>query len=213
MGLFRLFWVPAGMGATAGGYVRYPADELLDILALESHRARAFVVGEDLGTVEDAVRHELHERHVLSYRLLWFEPGPPSSYPEQALAAVTTHDLPTIAGLWTGADDDDQRAAGVTPNEEAEGEVRRRLREAAEVDDDAPVADVVLGAYRALSGASSRVLLATLDDALCVTARPNLPGTLEERPNWSLALPRPIEELDAEPGPAAIARCLDERRG
>ena len=110
MGLFRLFWIPSGSGPTTGTYVRYPAAELLDIVALESHRARAFVVGEDLGTVEDAVRAELAERRVLSYRLLWFEREPPEAWPAQALAAVTTHDLPTVAGLWTGADVTAQRA-------------------------------------------------------------------------------------------------------
>jgi 4-alpha-glucanotransferase len=213
MGLFRLFWVPDGDGPAAGGYVRYPARDLLDILALESHRARAFVVGEDLGTVEDAVRSELHERHVLSYRLLWFEPGPPETYPEQAVAAVTTHDLPTIAGLWTGADREDQRAAGVTPNDEGEDHVRRRLQETTGVAEDAAVEDVVIGAHRALAHASSRILLATLDDALRVTERPNIPGTLDGRPNWSLALPRAIEDLDADATPATIARCLDERGG
>src|SRR2546426_7522097 len=93
MGLFRLFWLPAGGGP--GGYVRYLADELLDIVALESHRAGALLVGEDLGPVEDQVRAELAERQVLSYRLLWFEHEPPEEFPEQAVAAVTTHDLPT----------------------------------------------------------------------------------------------------------------------
>src|SRR5207245_2103971 len=77
---------------------------MLDILALESHRAGAYVVGEDLGTVEDFVRRELSERGVLSYRLLWFEPHRPPEFPVQALAAVTTRDLPTVAGLWTAAD-------------------------------------------------------------------------------------------------------------
>ena len=211
MGLFRLFWVPGDAGPADGGYVRYPAHQLLDIVALESHRARAFVVGEDLGTVEDAVRAELHERQVLSYRLLWFEPGPPATYPERALAAVTTHDLPTIAGLWTGSDVEDQRAAGLSPNVEGEDEVRRRLQESTGVATDASVEEVTLGAYRALAGAPSRVLLATLDDALGVTERPNMPGTVDEWPNWSLALPVPIEDVATDDGVAAIAQALDER--
>jgi 4-alpha-glucanotransferase len=213
MGLFRLFWVPPDGGPADGGYVRYPASDLLDIVALESHRARAFVVGEDLGTVEDSVRAELHDRHMLSYRLLWFEPGPPERYPEQALAAVTTHDLPTIAGLWTGSDRDDQRAAGLEPNDESEDQVRRRLQELTGADEDAPVDEVTAAAYRALARAPSRVLLATLDDALGVTERPNLPGTVDERPNWSIALPVPIEELAEDEATASIARSLDARAG
>lgn len=209
MGLFRLFWLPAGGGP--GGYVRYPASELLDILALESHRARAFVVGEDLGTVEDAVRAELHERSVLSYRLLWFEPGAPESYPEQALSAVTTHDLPTVAGVWTRSDRDDQRTAGLEPNEPGEDQVRNRLQHAAGLADDATVEEAVAGAYRALARTPSRVVLATLDDALAVGERPNMPGTVDEWPNWSLALPRPIEDLESAPLADEIARALSRR--
>jgi 4-alpha-glucanotransferase len=206
MGLFRLFWLPAG------GYVRYPAHELLDIVALESHRARAFVVGEDLGTVEDEVRAELHQRKVLSYRLLWFEPEAPEHFPEQAVAAVTTHDLPTIAGMWTGSDVQDQRAAGLHPNEAAEAGVRARLAAAAGVEEGAALDDVTVGAYRALARAPSQVILATLDDALGVAERPNMPGTVDSWPNWSLALPRPIEELPEDPGANAIAEVMREQR-
>ncbi|HEX2063700.1 MAG TPA: 4-alpha-glucanotransferase, partial [Acidimicrobiales bacterium] len=100
MGLFRLFWVPTGARPPEGAYVRYPWKDLVAILALESHRAGAYVVGEDLGTVEDMVREELGARSVMSYRLMWFEPRPPRDYPGRSLAAVTTHDLPTIPGLW-----------------------------------------------------------------------------------------------------------------
>jgi 4-alpha-glucanotransferase len=200
MGLFRLFWVPPGVGPGAGTYVRYPAGELLDILALESYRAGAWVVGEDLGTVEDSVRAELHERHVLSYRLLWFEPGPPSTWPSQAVAAVTTHDLPTIAGLWTGAD---PATAEMT-------EVRGRLQSATGLHDEAAVDDVIVGAHRALAESHSRVLLATLEDAASVTERPNTPGTVDER-NWSTALPMPIEDLMASPRAHAIGDALSHR--
>src|SRR5438552_16826315 len=84
MGLFRLWWIPENGSATDGVYVRYPAKEMLDILALESVRAGAYVVGEDLDTVEPYVRHELAERDVLSYRVLWFEDRPPVEYPPHA---------------------------------------------------------------------------------------------------------------------------------
>src|SRR5262249_50861284 len=100
MGLFRLYWIPRGMSPAAGAYVRYRADDLLPILALESHRAGAVVVGEDLGTVERGTRARLRARRVLSCRVLWFESGKPAVYPRLALSAVTTHDLPTVAGLW-----------------------------------------------------------------------------------------------------------------
>lgn len=213
MGLFRQFWIPAGGGPGAGTYVRYPASELLDILAVESQRAGAFVVGEDLGTVEDSVRIELARRDVLSYRLLWFEPEPPERYPRQALAAITTHDLPTVGGLWTGADLRAQRSIGLEPSEAGEAELRRRLRHAAGLgDEEAPVAEVVEGAYRALARAPSSVVVATLDDALGVEERPNMPGTVGEWPNWSLALPVALEEVEADPSVAAIARSLASGR-
>src|SRR5690606_31201878 len=97
MGLFRLWWIPPGNGPADGAYVRYPAEDLLAILALESERAGAVVVGEDLGTVEPGVRPMLADDHVLSYRLLWFEEDEPQQWPATSMAAVTTHDLPTVA--------------------------------------------------------------------------------------------------------------------
>jgi len=113
MGLFRLFWIPKGAPAAEGAYVRYPVDDLLGILALESHRAKAIVVGEDLGTVESGVREKLAACNVLSSRVLWFESDPPARYPRRAMASITTHDLPTIAGLWTGSDVRAQQQAGL----------------------------------------------------------------------------------------------------
>jgi len=211
MGLFRLFWIPRGMTAADGAFVRYPVDDLLAIVALESHRARAFVVGEDLGTVEGGVRERLAAQRVLSYRLFWFESEPPARYPELALAAVTTHDLPTIAGLWTGTDLEAQRALGWHPNEGGFQWMRARLREFAGVDDSAAVPEVIERTYRLLAGSPCAVVTATLEDALAVPERPNLPGTTTERPNWSLALPAPLEELERHPLPRAIAGALRDR--
>lgn len=212
MGLFRLFWIPLEGGPSDGTYVRYPAAELLDILALESQRAGAFVVGEDLGTVETSVREELAERAVLSYRLLWFEDRPPEHFPQQALAAVTTHDLPTIAGMWTGADLADQQRIGLAPNEKGQEQLRSRLAEVAGVGDGAAVDEITKGAYQALGRAPSRVVVATLDDALGVRERPNMPGTTDQWPNWSLALPAPLEDIEVDPQVAAVAEALAEGR-
>ena len=212
MGLFRLFWIPLAGGPDAGTYVQYPARELLDIVALESARAGAFVVGEDLGTVEEEARAELARRGILSYRLLWFEPDPPERYPRQALAAVTTHDLPTVAGVWTGADFDAQQACGLSPTAEGRAELCDRLRTTAGVADDASPSEVVEGAYRALARAPSRVLVATLDDALEVEERPNMPGTVDQWPNWSLALPLALEDILDDPRPAAVAKTMAAER-
>ncbi len=211
MGLFRLWWVPLGSGdASAGAYVRYPASELLDILALESVRAGCGVIGEDLGTVESGVRPELRRRGLLSYRLAWFESKPPDQYPAQALAALTTHDLPTTAGVWTGADLAEIQDSGRPVNRRAELSVRRRLQRLAGVSDGDPVPVVIERAYAALGRAPSRLVVATLDDATLAVRRPNLPGDLD-RPNWSIPLPRTLEQLRRDPLPRRIAAALNRR--
>ncbi|HWQ55368.1 MAG TPA: 4-alpha-glucanotransferase [Bryobacteraceae bacterium] len=212
MGLFRLFWIPEGAGPADGAYVHYPASDLLDIVALESHRAGAFVVGEDLGTVEGGVRQELAARAILSTRLLWFEDVPPQRYPEQALAGVTTHDLPTAAGLWTGADAAEQRALGRDPGN-GPHEMRERMRRLAGKADGAGLREVILELHRQLARAPSVAVTATLEDALAVERRPNIPSsTTDERPNWSLALPKTLEEIRADPQVRALAGALQTCR-
>ncbi|MDQ3981526.1 MAG: 4-alpha-glucanotransferase, partial [Actinomycetota bacterium] len=211
MGLFRLFWIPEGAGPTEGTYVRYPYEDLLDILALETHRARAYVIGEDLGTVEDVVPQEMAARDILSYRLMWFDERP-SRYPELSLAAVTNHDLPTVAGMWTGEDLQEQTALGLDPNEDAERDVRDRFEEATRLPHDAAPEDAVKKAYELLATAPSAVVVATLEDALAVRRRPNQPGTTDERPNWSLPLPVPIEDLGDRPLVKSVARTIARGR-
>jgi 4-alpha-glucanotransferase len=212
MGLFRLFWVPVGMEPSRGAYVRYDADELLSIVALESVRARAFIVGEDLGTLEEGVREKLAERNVLSYRLLWFESAAPANYPRLSLAAVSTHDLPTIAGLWSGADLEEQRDVGMAVNEEGTARTREHLRNLVDRPEDAAVEEVITRAHERLSEAGSMMVVASLEDALGVERRPNLPGTMNDtRPNWSIALPKPLEEIESDPLVSAVAHSLARR--
>jgi 4-alpha-glucanotransferase len=219
MGLFRLYWIPRGAGPKGGAFVRTRAEELLAILALESERARAFVVGEDLGTVEPGVRETMGEHRVLSYRLAYFEPGAPATFPELALSSITTHDLPTIAGLWTGRDLERSRAAGVEQDEAAQRSLRDKVCALAGLDRGAKATDdpaeqrrelsgIIERAHRALAQAPSRVLLATLDDALALEERPNIPGAPRDSPNWSLALPCPIDDLDERELPVNVAKAL-----
>jgi 4-alpha-glucanotransferase len=205
MGLFRLFWIPPEAEPSLGAYVRYPADELLAILALESHRAQAFVVGEDLGTVEAAARDHLTAHGLLSYRLLWFETEPPSHYPARTLAAVTTHDLPTIAGLWSGADLQAQHDLGLQPNTAGLQAIRQRLQAMTGLPEAAASEEVVLRTHQLLAEAPSAVLLATLEDALAVAERPNMPNTTTEWPNWSRALPCALEAIECHPLVQAVA--------
>jgi 4-alpha-glucanotransferase len=207
MGLFRLFWMPTGATPAEGTYVRYPFQDLLNILALESHRARSYVVGEDLGTVEPFVREEMQRRNIMGYRVLWFEDDP-NSYPDLTMAAVTNHDLPTIAGLWTGSDLRMQQDLGLQPNVGGTIATRDRLRDSLGLADDAPVEEVVGRTYELLSRAPSRILVPTLEDSIGVEERPNQPGSSDERTNWSLALPLPLEDLFEHPLPRRVAQAL-----
>ena len=211
MGLFRLWWIPEEAGAVDGAYVRYPSEDLLDIVALESHRAQAVVVGEDLGTVEPGVAEALEERGILSYKVLWFEEDDPSEWPTGALATVTTHDLPTVAGLWTGSDAEDQLASTGMPEEDVRGG-RVDLLEKLVGDDlteDAGTAEAVEAAYRLLARAPSVLLSLSLEDAVLEERRPNVPGTVE-RENWRIPLPVPVDELDESAEVARLLRLVTE---
>src|SRR5215207_3175299 len=223
MGLFRLFWIPQGAEPAQGTYVRYPADDLLGVLALESVAAGALVVGEDLGTVEHGVRERLAAEGVLSYRLAWFEHGPgrgrrrAADYPRLALAATTTHDLPTAAGFFTGSDLEHLCDIAVaTPGgaEQADQEVQRAsLCELLETEGllepgEESVEALVAALYGFLARTPSMLLAATLEDAVEAHERPNVPGTIDQRPNWSLPLPVRLEDLAADPRVRRLAAIL-----
>lgn len=211
LGLFRLWWIPSEQDPARGAYVRAHTDELLEIVALESDRAGALVIGEDLGTVPSGVRGELRRRRLLSTRLALFERGLPAAYPRQSFAGVTTHDLPTMAGIWSGSDLDDQASSGITPDPDALALLRSRLARAAGVGahDDAPVDEL----HRRVSASPSMLVAATLEDALRVEERPNIPGTVApQRDNWSLALPAPIEDLASHGRVTSLVAALGRDR-
>jgi 4-alpha-glucanotransferase len=211
-GLFRGWWVPAGRPAAQGAYVRYPSDELLAILAVESARAGAWIVGEDLGTIEKGVRETLAEQRILSMRVVYFEEEPPAEFPRRAMALLSTHDLPTLAGVWSGSDLGDQQRAGVAPDAAALGALRKQLERVTGLPPQGEAREMILAAHAALSAAPSAVITATLEDALAVEQRVNLPGTVApQRPNWSLSLPLPVEEIRDDPFVARLASVL--RRG
>lgn len=212
MGLFRQWWVPGGEDPARGAYVRFPWHDLLGICALEAHRAGAFVVGEDLGTVEDRVRAVLAEAGIVGYRLVWFEDDPPARWPVEVLAAVGTHDLPTVAGVWTGADLDDQRDAGLVPDTAAIAGLRRRLAAWTGLSPDADVEEVVAAVHRLLAASPCRLRCATVEDLTLAPRRPNLPGTTAaRRPNWSIPLPLALDELVASPVVRRLAEALGGR--
>lgn len=239
MGLCRLFWVARGLPAAEGAYVSYPFADLQGILALESQRNRCLVMGEDLGTVPDEVRHDLQAIGALSTRLLYFERGvddqltPPQSYPVNAVAAVTTHDLPTLAGYWQGLDIDLRAALHLFPNDAvhnqqivARAEDRARLLGALQREDLLPVAagshlggypamtvDLAAAIYTYLARSPSKLLLVQMEDAFGVLEQPNLPGTVDPvYPCWRLKLPQNLEDWPASAPLQGIVRALRRER-
>ena len=215
MQLWRLYWVPLGGHAGGGVYVHYPVDAMLAVLRLEAHRAGAWVVGEDMGTVASGVRETMADQGMLGYRAALRLPV--DQFPEAVMGASSTHDQATIAGTLTNSDNEDLRRIGKAANfEQLEG-VRRELAAAAGVDPDLPigpeeVAKAVRAQYTRLSECAARVVLASLDDAGAVAERPNMPGTVLQWPNWCLSLPRPVEDLLEEPLAREVAQILDARR-
>jgi 4-alpha-glucanotransferase len=213
LGLFRQWWVPDGADPADGAYVRQATDELLAVLAIESQRAGAIVIGEDLGTVAAGMRRRLASANVLSTRLGFFERRPPTRWPRRSLAAMTTHDLPTVAGVWTGEDLADQARAGVAPNARGLARLRGRLSVLAGVADDAALKEVVVRAHAALGAAPTVLAQATLEDALLEPRRPNLPGTERaQRDNWSRSLPASLEGIERDPFVRRLARAIGTGR-
>lgn len=209
LGIFRQWWVPDGAAPEDGAYVRQQTDELLAVLAIESERAGAVIIGEDLGTVPPGVRRRLAAANVLSTRLALFERRPPSRWPRRSLAAVTTHDLPTVAGVWSGIDLEDQRRSGVTPNAAGLRLLRRRLARVGGVPPDASLDEAVVAVHAAVSGSPSVLAVATLEDALRDPRRPNMPGTTpSQRDNWSRALPVDFAALQIDPNVRALASAM-----
>ena len=213
LGLFRQWWVPDGADPGDGAYVSQPTDELLAVLAIEAERAGAVVIGEDLGTVAPGVRRRLASANVLSTRLALFEPRPPGGWPRKAMAGITTHDLPTVAGTWTGADLADQARAGVHADRRGLALLRRRLARVAGLQPDAPLAGVIEGVHAAVGASPSVLAVATLEDALRLRRRPNLPGTgRAQRDNWSRALPVSLEEVERRRSVRRLARAIGAGR-
>jgi 4-alpha-glucanotransferase len=221
MRFFRLYWIPDGMEATEGTYVRDRFEALLSILALESVRNQVIVIGEDLGTVPDEAREVLHRFGILSYRLLYFEQDktgrfrPPQEYPRDALVSATTHDLPTLAGFWTGRDIDARREAGLLPDEGAYQSMRAdRAREKQKLldlliglkllpdwfpRDAAQVPELVGELHNAIVGfltsTPSKLMVLNQEDLLKQAEQQNLPGSTAEYPNWRRKMKCTVEEL------------------
>jgi 4-alpha-glucanotransferase len=229
LGLFRLWWIPAGLGPKQGTYVRYDHEAMVGILALEAHRVGALVVGEDLGTVEPRVRDVLRDRGIAGTSVLWFErdqagqPLGPEYWRELCLATVTTHDLPPTAGYLTGEHVRIRSGLGLLTRsleeERAVDEADREswlqlLRSRGLLRPGASAAETVEALHRLLAATPSRLLGVALPDAVGQVAAQNQPGTNREYPNWRIPLTdgagRPVllEELPALLAPTALGRAV-----
>lgn len=219
LGLFRMFWVPLGSKASEGIYVEYPYEEILKIIALESHLNKTIIIAEDLGTVTDRAREALSRYKMLSYRLLYFQrkyPDPafvlPEEYPPLALCTVTTHDLPTIKGFWQGIDINLRKDLSFFKNDQDyQLLLRERQRDKElllKVISHLGIIDfdlqreidlsLIHAIYEFLAKSKSMLLAVNLDDLMETTNQQNMPGTVEEYPCWKQKTPKFIEEFFRE---------------
>ncbi|MBP0592094.1 4-alpha-glucanotransferase [Paraburkholderia sp. LEh10] len=224
LGLRRLWLVPEGEPAKNGAYLRYPLEDMLRLIALESWRHRAIVIGEDLGTVPPGFRERLTEHGLAGIRVLWFERTkdgkgfmPPAEWDRNAVATTTTHDLPTVTGWWRGEDivwrnrvgQTAARADGRDPVALAQAEraedraalwqaFQRAGVAARDVEppppDDAPVDEAL--AFVAIT--PSPLVTYPLEDLLGLADQPNLPGSIDEHPNWRRRVKQPVDALFAD---------------
>ncbi|WP_267248664.1 4-alpha-glucanotransferase [Yersinia sp. Marseille-Q5920] len=237
MALLRLWWIPYGQTADQGAYVKYPVDDLLAILALESQRHNCMVIGEDLGTVPVEIVAKLRDSGVYSYKVLYFEHDSentfraPQSYPVQAMATITTHDLPTLRGYWQSDDLTLGSKLGLYPDQQMlkqlyldrerakqgllEGLhhydcVPKKVGHKASLLSMSPVLN--RGLQRYVADSASALLGLQPEDWLDMAAPVNIPGTSDEYPNWRRKLTSTLEEMFADDQVNRLLKDLDKRR-
>lgn len=240
MSLYRLFWIADGFTAADGAYVRYPFAAMVQTIAEVSEARHAIVIGEDLGVVPDGFRDAMHAAGIQSYRVLFFEKRddhflPADAYPREALACVTTHDTQTLAGWWSGHDLATRAGIGMIAPEALAGDraqrahMRRRLLGLLEGEgllppDLAPVmrdeaapdfalpAALAVAVHRFIARTPSRLVAASADDLAGALDQVNIPGTVNEHPNWRRKLPVALEDIAEHPLFVAITTALREER-
>ncbi|ENS5605675.1 4-alpha-glucanotransferase [Vibrio mimicus] len=239
LGLLRLWWIPKGENATKGAYIYYPVKDMLAILALESHRHQCSVIGEDLGTVPDEIVELLRDAGVHSYKVFFFETSKedggyvsPAHYAEQSMAALCTHDMPTLRGFWHCDDLKMGREIGLYPDEEQlQGLFDDRLKSKQGILDSVAwhgylpagvgrdATQVPMDSYLSealqlhVAAGSSALLSVQLEDWLEMDKPVNIPGTVNEYPNWRRKLSVNLDEIFAREEVNRIAARLTEVRG
>ena len=217
--LARLFLIPTQGSARDGAYVAMPFEAMLAVLRLESHRAHCLVIAEDLGTAPEGFSDAIMASGLLSYRVLAFERDHagfkrPVAYPREALAAISTHDLPTFVGWWRGLDTDLRQTLGLYTAEQGEAERAERVRDRAQLagalhaEHLLPTADVgdtaPFEATARYLGRTPSVLAAIqYEDVIGEVGQANMPGTTEGYPSWRRKLPQDLATIAAPGGPLA----------
>ncbi|AEP30212.1 4-alpha-glucanotransferase [Brumicola nitratireducens] len=237
MALLRLWWVYRGDHASKGGYVCYPVEDLLGILALESQRNESLVIGEDLGTVPEEIRSKLADNGMYSYRVFFFEQAEdggffaPEHYPEQSMATLTTHDMPTLSGYWHCDDLALGRDVGLYPDAEvlaALYDTRHENKQhilntlhghhsisadiSKNVSDVGMTTELNYGMQTHMASGSSALLSLQLEDWLQMDKPVNIPGTFKEYPNWKRKLSRNLEDIFEDDAIVSLAKNLTSRR-
>ena len=239
MGLMRLFWVPPKHLPESGSYVVYPFTDLLGILALESQRNQCMVIGEDLGTVPDELRAALQSINVLSYRVLYFEKNwqegsfkPPHDYPRDAVASIGSHDLPSFSGFWQETDLDLSEALDLFPSPQQRDRQRQartrdrieivaalqreNLISAEETNENIATDNLssapTLPVHRYLARSRSALMLLQLEDFFGQKDQVNVPGTVNQHPNWRRKLPVNIENWLDQSDLASFAQVISSER-
>ncbi|GAB3033415.1 4-alpha-glucanotransferase [Bowmanella dokdonensis] len=237
MALLRLWWVAKGDTARQGGYVYYPVDDLLGILALESHRNQVLVIGEDLGTVPEEIRDKLADNGVHSYRVFFFEQAEdggffsPAHYPVQSMSTLTTHDMPTLTGYWHCLDLELGKRLNLYPSEQilqglydSRHDNKQQILDSLhghgsipewvgqQVEQVGMSKELNHGLQIHMAAGSSTLLSLQLEDWLEMDKPVNVPGTSSEYPNWQRKLTRNLEQIFTDPSLKGLASGLTQAR-
>ncbi len=237
LGLMRQYWVAPGMRADEGVYITFPLADILRIIALESRRNNCVVIGEDLGTVPDGFGEIMAKAGLLSYKVLFFERWDsgffmrPELYPAQSMVTVSTHDLPTLTGWWTGKDLEWRQKLSLYPNEamgqnERDSRIKDRqllidalndlnVMDISKAPAQAPAKmnrELSLSVQKYMAKAPSHIQLIPLEDALEIVEQVNIPGTIDEHPNWLQKLPVTIEAFDTTDSVNELATAMNAAR-
>lgn len=237
LGLLRQYWVAPGMKANEGIYINYPIDDIFRIIALESRRSQCIVIGEDLGTVPEGFGDIMRASGLLSYKVLYFENWQsglfkrPQEYPELAMVTVSTHDLATLASWWTGRDLQWRQQLALYPNEEMgeaerNGRVQQRKNLLMALDDqnlidlhkapstEPPIMsnELNIATQLYLASTASCIQLIPLEDALMLTEQVNVPGTVDEHPNWRRKLNVAVDKFTQQESVATLANAMQKAR-